>query len=230
MAPQETILNSCSDSVWISRRIEMSTVQRLPAESSYTGVAVRNICASVLLIGSLLVHLPLSCAEAQRLSVAATAGTVKYDFGGDQSYFTFGVQGRYAVSPILHVGLLGSTAHIGDPSRAFAAPGTDEQIWRAAGLVRLSTKPMPKLSIGVQGAIGLFVSSGLVYQGPPPDLEPIWQFSDAPTGLTYGGGLLVEIGAFSRLRGLLQGNIWVDKAYGTSGVDLELLFGIGVDL
>lgn len=182
-----------------------------------------------VLFGALLV-LRVGRAEGQGFNLAATAGVVKYDFGGDQSYFTFGIQARFAVSPILQVGLLGSTAHIGDPSRAWAAPGTDEQIWRFAGLVALSTSPMSKLSVGVRGTLGVFHSSGLVYRGPPPDFEPIWQFADAPTGVTYGGGLGAEIGPFSRVRGLVQGNIWVDRAYGTSGVDIELLFGVGVDL
>jgi hypothetical protein len=189
----------------------------------------RTLPATIL---ALIVPLVLLAgrAEAQRFGLAATAGLVKYDFGADQSYFTAGIEARYALSPILRVGLLGSTSHIGDPARAFAAPGTNEQIWRIAGLVQLSTSPMPKLLVAVQGAIGIFHSSGLVYQGPPPGFEPIWQFSDSPTGLTYGGGLGLEVGPFSRVRGLVQGNVWVDKAYGSSGVDLELLFGVGVDL
>lgn len=167
--------------------------------------------------------------DAQHFNIAATAGVLSYSLAGDQSFFTYGLQARYAVGPIFQVGILGSTAHIGSPLSAFAAPGTDEQLWRFAATMALSTSPMPKLALGVRGMLGVLHSSGLIYQGPPEGFEPYWQFVDAPTSVTYGGGLAVEIGPFSRLRGLIQGNFWIDHLYGGSSVDTELLFGVGLD-
>ena len=57
-----------------------------------------------------------------------------------------------------------------------------------------------------------------------------WGITDSPTGISYGGGLGLEVGPFSQVRFLIQANIWMDNAYGGSGFDPELLFGVGVDL
>lgn len=168
--------------------------------------------------------------EAQKVNLAAVGGIMSYDLGGDHSYFTYGLQARYFVSPVFRVGLVGSTAHIGDPLRVYAAPGTDEQIFRVSAMAEITTKPFHKSTFALRGMLGVFHSSGLIYQGPEPGFEPYWAITDTNTGVTYGGGLGFEVGPFSRLRFYLQGNYWFDHAYGATGNDPELLFGIGVDL
>lgn len=169
-------------------------------------------------------------AEAQGLHASLMVGMLNYDLGGSRGYFTYGLQLRYSLTPILQVGLLGSTAHVGAPSRLFAGPGTDERLWRAAGSVALVTEPTRGLVVGARGMLGIVHSTGVVYRGPPEELEPIWTFADAPTGVTYGGGLMTEVRLSSQVRGLLQGSIWASRIYGATGIDAELLVGVGMDL
>lgn len=169
-------------------------------------------------------------AEAQALNAGVVAGVLNYDLGGSEEYFTYGLQLRYSITPILQLGLLGSTAHIGAPSRLFAGPGTDERLWRAAASAALVTQPARGLVVGARGMLGVVHSAGVVYRGPPEELEPTWTFADEPTGLTYGGGLMAELGLASAVRALVQGTIWASRIYGATGVDAELLFGVGLDL
>jgi hypothetical protein len=168
--------------------------------------------------------------EAQKVNLAAVGGIMSYDFGGDHSYFAYGLQARYFVSHVFRVGLVGSTAHIGDPLRIYAAPGTDEQIFRVSAMAEITTKPFHRSSFALRGILGVFNSSGLIYQGPEPGFESFWAITDTKTGVTYGGGIGFEIGPYSRIRFYLQGNYWLDHAYGATGNDPEFLFGVGVDL
>ncbi len=168
--------------------------------------------------------------EAQALNAGVVAGVLNYDFGGSEEYFTYGLQLRYSVTPVFQLGLLGSTAHIGAPSRLFAGPGTDERLWRAAASAALVTQPTRGLVVGARGLLGIVHSAGVAYRGPPEGLEIPWAFADDPTGVTYGGGLMAEVGPFSRVRGLVQGSIWASHLYGAAGTDAELVVGLGVDL
>lgn len=40
----------------------------------------------------------------------------------------------------------------------------------------------------------------------------------------------LEVGPYGRIRFLLQGNVWMDNAFGGTGFDPDALLGIGVDL
>jgi hypothetical protein len=172
---------------------------------------------------------PARCAG-QTFDVAPVVGVMQFDAGGDAAYFTWGIQLRYFITPSFRVGLTGSSTHIGDPPRQWAAPGTDQQFWRVGAMAEFATHPYHKASFSIRALLGFNTSSGLIYQGPPPGLEPFWGITDSPSGVSYGGGLGLEVGPFSQVRFLVQGNIWMDNAYGASGFDPELLFGLGVDL
>ena len=110
------------------------------------------------------------------------------------------------------------------------APGTDQQFWRVGAMVELAAKAFSKGSLSVRGLIGVNHSSGVIYQGPEPGFEQFWGITDSPTGISYGGGIGLEVGPYRRMRFLLEGNIWLDHAYGSAAFDPELLFGMGVDL
>jgi len=97
-------------------------------------------------------------------------------------------------------------------------------------MAELAAKPFNKGTVSVRGLLGVNHSSRVIYQGPEPGVEEFWGITDSPTGISYGGGLGLEAGPFSQVRFLLQDNIWMDNAYGGSGFDPELLFGVGVDL
>ena len=155
---------------------------------------------------------------------------MQYDAGQDESYFALGLQARYFVTPNFRVGLMGSTAHIGNPYRIWTAAGTDQQFWRLGAMAELATTPFAKGSFSIRGLLGVNHSSGVIYQGPEDPNDPSWGISDTPTGVSYGGGLGLEVGPYARLRFLLQGNIWLDNAFGGSSFDPELLIGVGVDL
>ncbi len=183
--------------------------------------------------GSLLLGLSLcaaSVAHAQ-VNVAVMLGAVQYDNANDDAYFTLGLQVRYYITPVVRVGFMGSTAHIGDPPlRDWTLEGTDERIWRATGFLEVATKPFHKASLSIRGAIGFFHSSGVIVEPTPPNSEAFYGITDTNTGLSYGAGIGLEVGPFYRLRVLAQVNFWQDNAFGGTASDPELLFGLGVDL
>jgi len=157
-------------------------------------------------------------------------GAVQYDMANDDPYFTYGVQVRYYATPVLRVGFMGGTAHIGDPPlRDWTQDGTDERMWRGAGFVEVGTKPFHKVSGSLRGFLGLFYSSGVIVAPPPVDYGEFYGITDTNTGLSYGGGAGLEVGPFYRLRFLAQANMWLDQAYGGSLSDPELIFGLGID-
>jgi len=188
-----------------------------------------SAAASIAAALSLLIALP-SASTAQSINLAAVVGGLQYDAGQDAAYFTYGFQARYFVTPAFRVGLTATTAHIGDPPRTWTASGTDQQFWRVGALAELAVKLFSKGTGTVRGLLGVNHSSGVIYQGPEVPNDPFWGITDSPTGISYGGGLGLEVGPFSHVRFLLQGNIWMDNAYGGSGFDPELLFGVGIDL
>jgi len=186
-------------------------------------------CAWCLAAAFLLVSAP-TVGTAQSFNLAAVIGVLQFDAGQDAGYFTYGFQARYFVAPAFRVGLTATTAHIGDPPREWTADGTDQQFWRVGAMAELVAKPFSKGTLSVRGLLGVNHSSGVIYQGPEIPNDPFWGITDSPTGISYGGGLGLEVGPFSQVRFLLQGNIWMDNAFGGSGFDPELLFGVGVDL
>lgn len=169
---------------------------------------------------------------AQRVNVALVAGAMQYDPGADATYASFGLHARYFVSPAFRVGLLASTAHIGNPQppRIWAAPGSDERIYRVAGMAEVATKPFHKSSFALRAMLGVFHSSGVIYQGPPPELAPYWGITDTNTGPSYGAGIGFELGPYSAFRFYLQGNFWRDHVRGSTGSNPEVLGGVGLDL
>lgn len=180
-------------------------------------------------IASWLLTAPaLACA--QSFNLAPVVGAMQFDAGQDAAYFTWGVQARYFVVPSFRVGLTFNTAHIGDPPRVWTAPGTDQQFWRVGAMAEFATAPFHKGAVAIRGLLGVNHSSGVIYQGPEAGFEQFWGITDSPTGISYGGGLGLEVGPYSRIRLMLEGNIWMDNSYGGSGFDPELLFGLSVDL
>ncbi len=189
-----------------------------------------RVCAWCLAAAFLLASAP-TVGTAQSFNLAAVVGALQYDAGGDKAYFTFGIQARYFVTPAFRIGIMGSTAHIGELQRDWIAPGSDVQFWRIGVMAELAATPVKKAAVSVRGLLGVNHVSGLTYLGRPPDFpEEFWGITDSPTGISYGGGLGLEVGPFSQVRFLLQANIWMDNAFGGSGFDPELLFGVGVDL
>lgn len=186
-----------------------------------------NASRAVLVLVVLGAPVPV---EAQRVNIAAVGGWMVYDAGGDQTYTTVGLQVRYPLSKALRVGIATATAHIGDPLRSWAGPGTDERIWRVSAMGELATKPFHKSSLAARGMLGVFHSSGVIYQEPPPDIAPYSRITDTNTGVTYGAGIGFEVGPYSGIRFYLQGNYWRDHAYGAVLDNPELLGGVGLDL
>ena len=176
-----------------------------------------------------LLHPPLAAAQ---FNFAATAGAVQYDAGGDQDYFILGLQVRYYATPVLRVGFLGGTAHIGDPPlRDWTLEGTDERIWRGAGFLEVAGTLFPMVSLSARGFLGVVHSSGVIVETAPPNSGSWYGITDTPTGVTYGGGIGLEGGPFlSRMRFLAQANFWRDHLYGGGLSDPELIFGLGIDL
>jgi hypothetical protein len=165
-----------------------------------------------------------------QVTITATVGVMQYDAGQDDRYTIIGLQGKYAVTPSFRIGLVGSTAHIGDPPlREWTLEGTDERIWRFSGFAELGTRPFKKSSIAIRAMLGVFHSSGVIVE-EPPDNDPFYGITDTNTGIAWGGGAGVEFGPYSGLRFMAQANLWMDHAYGGQGFDPELLFGIGLDL
>ncbi len=190
----------------------------------------RRVHAFSAAVASLLVLAP-SASAAQSFNLAAVVGAMQYDAGGDEAYFTLGIQARYFVTPAFRIGVMGSTSHIGELQRDWIAPGSDVRFWRIGVMAEFAAKPGKKAAVSVRGLLGVNHVSGLTYLGRPPEFpEEFWGITNSPTGISYGGGLGLEVGPFSQVRFLLQGNIWMDNAYGGSGFDPELLFGVGVDL
>lgn len=166
-----------------------------------------------------------------QVNLAATVGAVQYDFANDDNYLVIGLQVRYYATPVVRVGFMGGTAHIGDPpNRSTTLDGTDERMWRGAAFLEVATRPLSKVSGSLRGFVGVFHSSGVILEPRPPDAGSWYGITDTPTGVTYGGGIGVEVGPFSRLRFLLQANLWMDHAYSGSPFDPEAIFGLGVDL
>lgn len=166
---------------------------------------------------------------AAQVTLAVTAGAMQYDAGWDDRYTTIGIQGKYFISPILRVGMVGSTAHIGSPPRSWALEGTDERVWRFSGFAELGTRPFKKSSIAIRAMLGVFHSSGVIVE-EPPDNDPFYGITDTNTGVAWGGGAGMEFGPYGGLRFLAQASLWMDHAYGGQGFDPELVFGIGLDL
>lgn len=165
-----------------------------------------------------------------QITVAANFGVMQYDAGQDDQYGVIGFQGKYFVSPSFRLGVVGSTAHIGDPPlREWTLDGTDERIWRVSTFAELGTRPFKKSSIAIRAMLGVFHSSGVIVE-QPPDNDPFYGITDTNTGIAWGGGAGVEVGPFSGLRFMAQANVWMDHAYGGQGTDPELLFGVGIDL
>ena len=165
-----------------------------------------------------------------QITIGATIGVMQYDAGQDDRYTIIGLQGKYAVTPSFRVGLVGSTAHIGDPPlREWTLDGTDERIWRLSGLVELGTRPFKKSSIAIRAMLGVFHSSGVIVEDQP-DNDPFYGITDTNAGIAWGGGAGVEFGPYSGVRLMAQANLWMDHAYGGQGFDPELLFGLGLDL
>jgi hypothetical protein len=166
-----------------------------------------------------------------QVNVAAMAGALQFDAGNDKRYFTWGLQVRYFATPVLRVGFIGGTAHIGEqPLKDWRAPGSDQRIWRGAGFVEVGTKNVHKVTASLRGMLGVFHSSGVTVLPPPPDPYGFYGITDTPTGFAYGLGAGLEVGPHYRMRLLAQFNFWFDQAYGGTGNDPEVLFGLGVDL
>lgn len=167
-----------------------------------------------------------------QVNIAGMLGFMQYDAGGDKRYFTYGLQVRYFVSPIVRVGFIGNTTHIGNPPLRewWTLPGTDERTWRGAAFFELATKPYHKSSLSLRGMLGVFHSSGVKVRPPPPN-DPTYGVTDTPTGATYGGGVGLEVGPYGRLRIMVQFNAWFDHAYGPgASTNPELIAGVGFDL
>lgn len=187
-----------------------------------------------LLVGvfALALHLVVPARARAQLNIAGVLGSMQYDAAGDKRYFTYGLQVRYFVSPIVRVGFIGNTSHIGDPPLRewWTLPGTDERIWRGAAFLELATRPYHKSSLSLRGMLGVFHSSGVNVRPPPPN-DPTYGVTDTPAGATYGGGVGLEVGPYGRLRIMVQFNAWFDHAYGPgAATDPELVAGVGLDL
>jgi hypothetical protein len=166
-----------------------------------------------------------------QVNAAVMLGAVQYDTANDDPYFTYGIQVRYYMTPAVRAGFMGGTAHIGDPPlRDATLDGTDERMWRGAGFIELAAKPLEKTSLSIRGFLGVMHSSGVIIAPPPPNSEEFYGITDANTGLSYGGGIGLEVGPFSRLRFLGQVNLWRAAVYGGTSSDPEIILGMGVDL
>jgi hypothetical protein len=183
-------------------------------------------------IAALMLSCTLSPAVAlAQVNVAVMLGVVQFDAAGDDGYFTYGLQVRYFATPVVRIGFMGGTAHIGDPPlREWTLDGTDERMWRGAAFVELGTKPLHKASLSLRAFLGVNHSSGVIVQPTPPNSADWYGITDANTGVSYGGGAGLEAGPYWRLRVLAQANVWRDNKFGGTSFDPEVIFGIGFDL
>ena len=118
-------------------------------------------------------------------------------------------------------------------AKPWIAPGSDEHVIRGvvtAGYeatnlfagIPLLNRVTPVLSAG----LGIAHSAGVRTDFSQYERDSLFGITDERTGLTYGGGLTLEVPVFSRamLTGTVQ--IWRDKLYGGRLDNLDQVLGI----
>jgi hypothetical protein len=182
---------------------------------------------------SLVVLLQPAAAQGQATQVGARFGWLTYDAGGDQSYPMVQLTVEHSVAPHLRIGLLGTWSHVGSVYRPWIRPESDERVLRgiatlgyAPGRVFAGVPLLEHVHPVLTAGIGLVHSAGVETDFSQYLNDPYFGITDQSTGVTYGGGLTLEVPVASRasITGTLQ--IWRDRLYGGPLHNFDQVLGL----
>jgi hypothetical protein len=182
---------------------------------------------------TLLLTLLPGAAYAQSTQVGVRAGWQFYDAGGDRSYPMVQVAVEHSVDRHMRVGVQGSWAHIGDVYRPWIRAGSDEQVWRAVATVGYDTglpfKGVPLLKYlrpVFTGGIGVVHSAGVQTDFGPYVNDPYFRITDQRTGLSYGGGITLEVAVVKQASITGSFQVWRDVLYGGRLYNFDQVLGV----
>jgi hypothetical protein len=181
----------------------------------------------------LLLSVLPATAHTQATQVSARFGWLFYDAGGDLNYPMVQLALERSVSSHVRVGLLGSWAHVGNVSRPWIRPGSDERVLRGIATLGYDTGHpfagvplLEHLRPVLTAGIGLVHSAGVQTDFSPYINDPYFGITDQRTGLTYGGGVTLEVAVVKQvsITGTLQ--VWRDRLYGGQLDNFDQVLGL----